>query len=88
MKNFWWVKCNVVELPVKKCGWEDVNEAKKTKVENFRSYGVLKEVADEEQETIGTRRVVTAKETHDGQKNRIKARLVSNKFQETNAPQA
>ena len=31
---------------------------------------------------------MTAKETHDGQKNKIKARLVAKGFQETDAPQA
>ena len=43
---------------------------------------------DEGQETLGSRWVVTAKEKHDGQKQKTKARLVSHVFQETMKPQS
>ena len=38
---------------------------------------------DKDQETIGSRWVVTAKEKQDGQKQKTKARLVAHGFQET-----
>ena len=51
-------------------------------------YNVFEEVADEGQETIGSRWVVTEKEKHDGQKLQTKARLVARGFQETLKPQS
>ena len=43
---------------------------------------------DNGQETIGSRYVITAKEKHDGQKQKTKARLVARGFQETMEPQS
>ena len=65
------------ELPVSEHGTPEVNEAKMTEVSYLLDYEVFKEVEDEGQETIGSRWVVKAKEKHDGQKQKTKARLVA-----------
>merc|ERR1712115_147238 len=45
-------------------------------------------MGDEEQETIGSRRIITEKQKHDGQKHAYKARLVAKGFQEIDQPQS
>ena len=75
-----------VELPVSEHGTPEVKEAKMAEVSNLLDYNVFEEVKDEGQETIGSRWVVTAKEKHDGQKQKTKARLVACGFQETLKP--
>ena len=57
-------------------------------VDNLLYYDVFEEVEDKGQETIGSRWVITAKEKHDGQKQKTKARLVACGFQETLKPQS
>ena len=57
-------------------------------VSNLLDYDVFEEVEDKGQETIGSRWVVKAKERHDGQKQKTKARLVAQGFQETMKPQS
>ena len=71
-----------VELPVSEHGRPEVKEAKMAEVNNLLDYDVFEEVEDKGQETIGSRWVVTAKEKHDGQKQKTKARLVARGFQE------
>ena len=77
-----------VELPVSEHGQPEVKEAKMSEVSNLLDYDVFEEVEDRGQETIGSRWVVTAKEKHDGQKQKTKARLVAHGFQETMKPQS
>ena len=72
-----------VELPVSEHGRPEVKEAKMAEVSNLLDYDVFEEVEDKGQETIGSRWVITAKEKHDGQKQKTKARLVAPGFQET-----
>ena len=64
----------------------EVKEAKMAEVSNLLDYDVFEEVEDKGQETIGSRWVVTAKEKHDGQKQKKKSRLVARGFQETMKP--
>ena len=78
----------VVELPVKEHGRPEVVEAKEKEIENLKKYEVFEKVKDEEQQTIGTRWVITQKEAHDGQKTQFKARLVAQGFQETEKVQS
>ena len=51
-------------------------------------YETFEEVADEGQNVIGSRWVITVKEKHDGQKQQCKARLVARGFQESLKPQS
>merc|ERR1712115_241514 len=44
-------------------------------------------MGDEEQETIGSRRIITEKQKHDGQNHAYKARIVAKGFQEIDQPQ-
>ena len=48
----------------------------------LEKYGVFEEVEDEEQETVGSRWVITRKEKADGQKQKVKGILVAKGFQE------
>ena len=73
----------VVEIPTAKQNRDDVIEAKGKELENLKKYDVFETVEDTGQTTIGARWVVTKKESHDGQKCRVKARLVARGFQET-----
>ena len=75
-----------VELPVSEHGRPDVKEAKVNEVNNLLNYDVFDEVEDKGQDTIGSRWVVMAKEKHDGQKHKFKARLVARGFQEMLKP--
>ena len=72
-----------VELPVSEHGKPKVKEEKEAEINNHLDYDVFEEVNDEGQDTIGSRWVVTAKEKHDGQKQKTKPRLVARGFQET-----
>ena len=60
-----------VELPVSQHGTPEVKEAKMAEVSNLLDYDIFEEVKDEGQETIGSRWVVTEKENHDGQEQKI-----------------
>ena len=66
----------------------EVIEAKMKEIENLEKYEVFEEVEDEEQETVGSRWVITQKEKSDGQKQNYKGRLVAKGFQEKEAPQS
>ena len=63
-----------IELPVSEHGTPEVKEAKMTEVSNLLDYDVFEEVEDKGQETVSSRWVITAKEKHDGQKQKTKAR--------------
>ena len=69
-------------------GRPEFKEAKIAEVSNLLDYDIFEEVEDKGQETIGSRWVVTAKEKHDGQNQKTKARLVAQGFQETLKPQS
>ena len=77
-----------VELLVSEHRRPEVKEAKMAEVNNLLDYDVFEEVEDKGQETISSRWVITAKEKHDGQKQKTKARLVACRFQETLEPQS
>ena len=49
-------------------------------IDNLIDYNVFREVEDKGQEAISSRWIVTAKEKHDGQKKKIKIRLVARGF--------
>ena len=51
--------------------------AKKAEVKNLEDYKTFLEVKDEGQTKVGSHRVITEKEQHDGQKTKVKARLVA-----------
>ena len=78
----------VVELPVSQHSRSDVNEAKAKKISNMEHYEVFVKVKDIGQITVGSRWVVTEKQAHDGQKTKVKARLVTRGFQEENKVQS
>ena len=77
-----------VELSVKEHGREDVKEAKMREIENLESYDVYERVEDKGQVCVGARWVVTEKQGHDGQKMKVKARLVARGFQEIDKEQS
>ena len=77
-----------VEIPVSEHGTLEVKEAKATEIDNLMDYDVFEEVEVKGQETISSRWIVTAKEKHDGQKKKTKARLVARGFQESMKPQS
>ena len=70
----------VVEVPVREHGKAEVIEAKEKEIENLKTYETFEEVNDEEQETIGSRWIVTEKEKQDGKKQNYEARLVAKGF--------
>ena len=71
----------VIEIPTKMHGRDDVKEAKEKEIKNLEHYAVFDKINDHGQERIGARWVVTEKEGHDGQKVKVKARLVARGFQ-------
>ena len=77
-----------VEVPVREHKKPEVIEAKNKEIENLEKYGVFEEVEDEGQETVGSRWVITRKEKADGQKQKVKGRLVAKGFQEKELPQS
>merc|ERR1712240_381469 len=77
-----------LEVPVKEYGKPEIIEAKKSEIENLKTYETFEEVRDEGQETIGRRWIITEKQKHDGQKKDYKARLVAKGFQELDQPQS
>ena len=72
----------VVEVPVKDHKLPEVLDAKDTEHKNLQDFGTYEEVQDEGQKTVGSRWVITKKEEHDGQKKKIKARIVAKGFHE------
>merc|ERR1712030_113785 len=78
----------VIELPVSEHGRPEVIAAKEKEIEDLMDYSTFEEVADEGQDVIGSRWVITVKEKHDGQKQQCKARLVARCFQESYKPQS
>ena len=77
-----------VEVPVREHKKPEVIEAKQKEIENLEKYGVFEEVEDEGQDTLDSRWVITRKEKSDGQKQKVKGRLVAKGFQEKESPQS
>ena len=77
-----------VELPLSEHKRPEVKLAKKGEIQNLMDYDVFEEVPDVGQDCIGSTWVITAKEKHDGQKQRTTMRLVAQGFQETLKPQS
>ena len=77
-----------MELPISENWRPDVIVAKETKVKNLQDYETFMEVEDEGQTKVGSQWVITVKEQHDGQKTKVKARLVAQGFQEALKPQS
>ena len=75
-------------MPVREHKTPEVVEAKQKELENLEKYEVFEEVKYEGQETVGSRWVITKKEKADGQKKKVKGRLVGKGFQEIEAPQS
>ena len=69
-----------VEVPVREHKLPEVIDAKPKEIENLEKYCVLEEVEDEHQETVDSRWVITRKEKSDGQKQKVKGRLVAKVF--------
>ena len=63
-------------------------EAKQKEIENLEIYRVFEEVEKEGQDTVDSRWVITRKEKSDGQKQKVKGRLVAKGFQEKESPQS
>ena len=57
-----------VELPASEHWRPKVKSAKRNEIKNLMDYKTFEKVADEGQETIASRWVITQKEQHDGQK--------------------
>ena len=66
-----------VELPIFEHWRPEVKIAKKAKVKNLQDYETFMEVKDKGQTKVGSGWVITKKEQHDGQKTKVKARLVA-----------
>ena len=75
-----------VELPTSEHWRPEVKVAKKAEIKNLQDYETFIEVKDEGQTRVGSRWVITEKEQHDGQKTKVKARLVARGFQEILKP--
>ena len=65
----------------------DIIEAKTKELQNWKDFGIFKEVPDQGQKNLSTRWVVTEKPLSDGQKG-VKARLVARGFEEDDKVQA
>ena len=78
----------VVEVPTKDHGRPDVIEAKEKELQNLVNFDTFEEVTDSGQDTIDSRWVINQKEDHDGQKTKIKARIVAKGYQEAEKPQS
>ena len=75
-------------MPVREHKTPKVVETTQKELENLEKYEVFEEVKYEGQETVGSRWVITKKEKADGQKKKVKGRLVAKGFQEIEAPQS
>ena len=69
-----------VELQISERRIPEVKVAKKAVVKNLEGYETFIEVKDEGQTKFGSRWLITEKEQHNGQKTKVKARLVTREF--------
>ena len=77
-----------VEVPTKHHGRPDVLEAKKAEMDNLNGYNTWTEVPYTGQDLIKLKWVITESENHDGQKQKVKGRLVCKGFMESIKPQS
>ena len=75
----------LVEISSKEQNTPEVNEAKHKEIENLVRYDVFEDCG---QEPIESRWVITRKEKCDGQKAKVKGRLIAKGFQEEEKPQS
>ena len=66
-----------IELLVSEHSRLEVKVAKKAEIKNLQDYETFLEVKDEGQVKVGSHWNITEKEQHDGQKTKVKARLVA-----------
>ena len=78
----------IIEIPKKRHNEPAVIEAKEKEFENFKKYGAVTEVEDEGQDKIGSQWIINEKQKQDGQKQKVKARIVVRGFQEKKKPQS
>ena len=79
---------HTVELPTSEHWRPEVKVAKRAEIKNLQDYETFIKVKDEGQTRVGSRWVITEKEQHNGQKTKVKARLVARGFQEALKPQS
>ena len=77
-----------VEIPAKDQNTPEIDEAKHKEIENLIKFDVFEEVDDCGQERISSRWVVTQKEKADGQKSKVKGRIVAKGYQKGKKPQS
>ena len=75
-------------IPVKQHNRPDVIEAKKIEMENLMTHGTWTEVPYNGQELVSTKWVITESEKQDGQKQKVKGRLVCKGYEESLKPQS
>ena len=75
-----------IEIQTKDQNTPEVNEAKHKEVENLVRYDVFEEVDDCGQEQIGSRWVIIHKKKADGQKQKVKGRLVAEEKPQSDSP--
>ena len=66
----------VTEVPKRFHNTPEVIESKQREYNNFLKFNAFEEIEDVGQSRIGSRWVVTEKESHDGMKTKTKSRLV------------
>jgi hypothetical protein len=81
-------KVFAVEIPKKDYENPEVKSVMREELEKWEKFDAYEWVDDVGQEIIDTRRVVTKKELHDGQKVDYKARLCVRGFKESNEPRS
>ena len=81
-------KVFAVEIPKKDYENPEVKSVMREELEKWEKFDAYEWVDDVGQEIIDTRRVVTKKELHDGQKVDYKARLFVRGFKESNEPRS
>ena len=75
-------------VPEKRHKEPEIVAAKQTELDNWKKYGAFEVVKDEGQPTITTRWVVNSRDSFDGMKVNIKARLCLRGFQEETVPRS
>ena len=78
----------VVEIPTKQHGRPECVAAKEAELQNLLNFETFEEVEDIGQQTIQSRWILTEKQEHDGQKTKVKGRIVAKGFQESIKPQS
>ena len=77
-----------ITIPTKQHGRPDVVKAKEIEMENLRSHETWSEVPYQGQELVNTKWVITEGEKQDGQKQKVKGRLLCKGYEESLKPQS